>query len=255
MDPVASAFFPARASRGDRHWPCLWGVGTFAPFVCLVVSGSFWRLKQMLGKIRWMAAAAMVLAQAGSVAWAEDIKIRMLGPTGEDLSNPALGDERIVAIMTYERMETTQLCGSSSGSATPSSMKLTLHADGNYTGVLATSQLKCAGKKNDGVRRKSAVTRHTGKLGSEQLQAFWAKLGRLAPPARDLAANESPVSPAPSAESSGNASSESTLRIQRARGIEGTLSERNLEEVVQSGQLAEESARFMQVFIEKGKID
>lgn len=197
----------------------------------------------MLYKHTLLIAAVMALPLAASSAWAVsgDIKIQRLGPSGEDLSVTALGDERIVAVLLYERPETTQLCGGPK-SASPVSMKLTVHADGNYTGIATKSRLDCSNKKS-GVVRKAAVSRHGGKLSIPDLAAFWERVSEMAKGNRALAANDL------------GASGEGSTRIQKANDIRGVLSERDLDETVQTGADAEKSARFMQSFIFEGKIN
>jgi hypothetical protein len=183
--------------------------------------------------------ALVALSQSPSaLASNPDMKIRMLSPSGEDLSNPGLGDERIVAVLVYERTETTQLCGGPK-SASPVSMKLTVHADGNYTGIATTSRLDCSSKRR-GVVRKAAVSRHGGKLSIPDLASFWGRLSEMTQAARELAATDS---------------AEGSTRIQKAKDLRGVLSERELEESIQTGAAAEMSARFMQSFIFEGKIN
>jgi hypothetical protein len=188
-----------------------------------------------------LVAQAVVIGVIDRGAWAKDIQIRELGPGGEDLTNPGPGDDRLVAVLVYERPETTQSCGEPL-SAKPVSMKLTVHADGVYTGIATTSRLDCS-RRHKGVVRKAAVSRHTGKLSIPDLATFWARISDMAQ-VRELAANPEE-----------NVAAQGTLRIRKAEDVRGVLTDRELKEFVQKGETAESSARFLQTLIFEGKIN
>jgi len=216
------------------------------PEVCLMIQ-SQWRPALMLKKSLSLAAAVFVFGALSAIAvapaWAisNDVEIRHLGPNGEDLSNPGLRDDRILAVLAYERPESMQSCGSPK-SAMPVSMTMTVLADGNYSGVVTTSQLDCKSKKR-GVVRKAAVMRHGGRLASAALDRFWDKLTQLSPLQRDLAG-------------AGEDDADfGTTRIQRSKDRQGVISKRELEETVQTGSAAIAGARFMQSFMTEGKMN
>lgn len=194
----------------------------------------------MLFKYTLFISALVALVQCPTSAWAtnQDIKIKLLSSSGENLSDPGPEDERIVAVLVYERTETTQHCGGPK-SASPVSMKLTMRADGNYVGISTTSRLDCSSRSR-GVVRKAAVSRHGGKLSIPNLANFWERLSQMTQATRELAATDA---------------IEGSTRIQKAKDLRGVLSERELEESVQTGAAAEMSARFMQSFIFEGKIN
>lgn len=193
----------------------------------------------------WIAAfAAVAVTQvaAGQPAWSasQDLKIKELGATGEDLSDPMPADDHIIAALSYEITETTQLCGGPMGRT---SMRITVHADGAYRAVETSSRLDCS---KSGPVRKAAYAKHGGKLSVTDLAKFWARVSEITEQSRELAADKS---------SSLSVAGAYRARILRAEDLRGVLHERSLKEFVLTGQAAEASARFMQSFIFEGKMD
>lgn len=193
----------------------------------------------------WIAAVAAVAftqIAAGQPAWSasQDMKIKELSATGEDLSNPMPADDHIIAMLSYEITETTRLCGGPMGRT---SMRVTVHADGAYLAVETSSRLDCA---KSGPVRKVAYTKHGGKLGVTDLAKFWGRLSEITEQSRDLAAVQG---------NSLSIAGSYRARILRAEDLRGVIHERSLKEFVLTGQAAEASARFMQSFIFEGKMN
>jgi hypothetical protein len=200
--------------------------------------------------------AALATSQAAPLAWASELQVKVLAPSagiganGATLGNAGeggaaaddvapLADDHIVAVLSYEKLETTQQCGGPMGRTL---MKITVHADGSYSGVETSSRLYCPGS---GLVRKALYSKHEGKLSTPDLARLWNRLGEITAQSRDLAAVSPKIDP----------SDRYQTRIQRSEDLRGVLSERDMPEIVQTGAAALASARFMQAFILEGKIN
>lgn len=198
-------------------------------------------------KLGWIGMTAMAVAiQSSTPAWSasSDITVREFSASGEELTFTPAVDDHLVAVLDYSQPESTRKCGNDerpSKSSEPTFVKLTVRADGSYLSTSLMSVLNCSG----GAKRKISYSRSTGKLSVPDLARFMERLKILAQgEARELAAVELKAIPTPF-----------EAHIRFSSDARGVLSEKGLQEFVQTGASAKASAQFMQDFIGKGKIN
>ena len=160
----------------------------------------------MSRKFLWITAALVAVIPMAQSARAGDMKIKLISPTGEDMSIPQPVDDHVVAGLSYEVTETTQLCGGPMGRT---SMKILVHADGRYHAVETSSRLDCS---RSGPVRKAVYVKHGGKLSMNELAKLWERLNEISEHSRDLAAAST---------TTGSLAGSYKARIQRAKDLRG----------------------------------